>query len=1149
MDDKPGRLPKSIWWLNVTQFLGALNDNAFKLLVIFFLAHLHGEGHRAAIMANASIAFVLPFLLFTHASGVLADRFSKRNILVWAKFLEIGVMSLGLAAIAGGQAVPDFVFYGLIFLMCVQSAMFGPSKYGIVPELVTPDLLSRANSYLVGLTYLAVILGTLFPSLFLDKVWTGNHRAVAAVCLGIAVAGTAVSVRISKTPAAGEKRAFTPLFVVDIFKTLGKISKDKYLLLSVLGAVYFTFIGSFMQMNLFLYGESVLGLEFDRGGYLFALAALGIGAGAFLSGKVSGRNIEFGVIPIGALGLTSCGIAFGAAHRLPAVLTVIFLTGVSAGLYIVPLNAFIQYRTPGKRLGEILACQSFLSFLGVGAAAGIWRGLTEGMGLSPGECFVVAGMLTGLLAGAALWILPDFFVRFLILCAARLFYRIRAFGRENVPIEGPALLVSNHVTWVDAMMIASTQQRRVRFMIGREIYESRWMKPLFRLMRAIPLSPRDGPRKTVEALRAARKALDDGALVCVFAEGAMTRNGNMRGFRPGLQHIVKGTDYPVIPVHIGGAWGSIFSYYGGRILFKRPGVIPYPVTVIFGKALPSSADRDTIRRSVMELSGLSFDLRKNTRRTLAFRLVHSARKHWFRPALADTTGKKLNFGQTLTGAIALSRRIHAMSPGQENVGVLLPASVGGALTNIAVTLLGKTPVNLNFTSPLKSIKSAIDQCGIRTIISSRAFVEKFAQLEELNGIEYLEDIAAQITVTRKIRASLSAVFSPAGSLMKYRRPGPDDTAVIIFSSGSTGEPKGVMLSHHNIISNIESFRMVYNFDTGDRMCGVLPFFHSFGFTTTLWCPLITGFSAVYHPNPLDGSKVGEIARENRLTIVLATPTFLLSYIRRAKPGDFDSVRKLIAGAEKLPGRIADAFEEKFGVRPLEGYGATELSPVANVNVPDAAAGTVSQTGNKEGSIGHPVPGVTMKIVEPETGQPLETGREGLLMVKGPNVMLGYLGKPEKTAEVIRNGWYNTGDIAYMDEDGFVFLLDRMSRYSKIGGEMVPHMALEEKIMDALGGADRVAAVTSAPDKKKGEQLVVLYLEEAVSVDRIREIVEKSDLPNLWKPRKGNYCPVREMPVLGSGKLDLKRLKAAAAQFVNTRPGPMSKALDRLRDSL
>ncbi len=413
------------------------------------------------------------------------------------------------------------------------------------------------------------------------------------------------------------------------------------------------------------------------------------------------------------------------------------------------------------------------------------------------------------------------------------------------------------------------------------------------------------------------------------------------------------------------------------------------------------------------------------------------------------------------------------------------------------------------------------------------FLEKLGRFQDFGRLVFLEDILPQITEQDKRRAWLKARFAPRSALARPEGFTADRLATVIFSSGSTGRPKGIMLSHHNILSNVESVRAVFHFSSDDCICAALPFFHSFGFTCSLWLPLLSGFSAVYHSNPLDGAKIAEIVREHKATLLFATPTFLLAYLRRAEPEDFVSLRYVIVGAEKLKPRIADAFEERFGIRPLEGYGATELAPVATLNIPDVEIMGVRQPGVKPGTVGHPLPGVAVRIVDPDTGERLPIGKSGLLLVKGPNVMLGYLNEPEKTAEVLRDGWYNTGDVAVMDRDGFITITDRLSRFSKIGGEMVSHVAVEEAFHKALGKTEQVLAVAAVPDEKKGERLVVLYTDAAGDATALQQAIKAADLPNLWKPAPDACYRVESIPMLGSGKLDLKSIKERALQLASS----------------
>ncbi len=1136
-------------WLNATQFLGAMNDNLFRFLVLFFLVdHLGLDSARTVTLAT--VLFVMPFLIFSQAAGVLADACSKRNIIVLSKVAEVAIMTLGLGGLLLGS--PGFLL-ALVFAMSTQSAFFGPVKYGILPELVSRDSLSRANGRLVSMTYLAIILGTFLPSFLLLILIrggalstapvapsVGHYAGVGGFCLLLSVVGLAVSLRIARTAPAGGTLRFTPYFATAILRTLMRIGKERYLLLAVLGSAYFLFLGGIVQQNVLIYGREMLGWTAQRSGFLFPMAAVGIALGALAAGALSGRNIEFGIVPVGAFILTACSLALG---LLPPTggraLGLMLLTGIGSGLFIVPLGAYIQDRSPAAQRGEVLAASNFLSFLGVAVSAGLLYVLVSLMGFDARQCFLVAGAITGGLALLTLILLPDFTVRFCIVLVTRLFYRVRPAGLEHLPLEGGALLVSNHVTSVDALLIASVTQRRIRFLVDRTIYRNKGLNPLFRLMGAIPVSSSDPPHQTVAALRQARDCLDAGFIVCVFAEGALTRNGNFHAFRTGFERIVSGSAHPVLPVHIGNAWGSIFSCYPGRLLSALPRLVPRPVTLRIGAAMGAESTPFEVRQAVAVLGSESFVMLKRSGDTLGSCFVRSARRHGFRHAMGDTTGKSMSFGKLLIGSVALADALRPHIGSARMAGVLMPASVGGALANLAVVLLGRVPVNLNFTASAENIDQAIQQCEIGTVISSRAFLEKLGdRFRPPRNILYLEDVAKGITSRNRLAALVKALCVPSRVLAGGMQVCTDDLATVIFSSGSTGEPKGVMLSHFNILSNIEQLRQVFHFTPQDGFASVLPFFHSFGLTVTLWAPLICGFSTHYHPNPLEGARIGKMVREHGLSIMVATPTFLQAWLKRAHPDDFATLRALVTGAEKLSLRLADAFEQTFGICPVEGYGATELSPVVSLNLADVEVGGVKQTGTKKGSVGHLIPGVAARLTDIESeARPVPPNVPGLLQIKGPNVMRGYLDMPEKTADVLHDGWYMTGDIARMDEDGFLFLEDRLSRFSKIGGEMVPHLAVEDTLQNELAAETRCVAVVAVPDAQKGEKLVVCCTPEAGDVRELHRIMMKSDLPNLWKPKKDNYMVVEEIPTLGSGKIDMYRLKQMARAYYERAPRP------------
>jgi acyl-[acyl-carrier-protein]-phospholipid O-acyltransferase/long-chain-fatty-acid--[acyl-carrier-protein] ligase len=611
--------------------------------------------------------------------------------------------------------------------------------------------------------------------------------------------------------------------------------------------------------------------------------------------------------------------------------------------------------------------------------------------------FVFALMM--LAVTAYILTVPECLARFILWTATHTLFRIRALGADNVPLHGPALLVSNHMSHIDGVLINACIDRRVRFMMWKPYFELRAMNWFLRRVDAIPVS--DRPREAVESIRATRKVLAEGHVVCIFAEGAVTRTGNLLPFKRGMEKILHGLDVPIVPVHIDRMWGSIFSFEGGRFFWKRPRRIPYPVTVSFGAPLPPTATTHEVRHAIQELAADAIPHRKTAADTLDARFIRNARRHWNRFAMADSTGRELTYGHALVAATMIARQL----PADPMIGVLLPASVAGALANLAITLAGRVPVNLNFTSGAEIMTDAVADCGIRAVITSRKFAAHAPTLPDV-AILYLEDLIAASGRLARLRAYVSARLAP-------RRPlaAPDSVATVIFSSGSTGTPKGVALTHYNLLANIEAMAQLFPITPADRIAGVLPFFHSFGFTVTLWFPLVAGCGVVYHPNAADARAVGDLVAKYGATLLLSTPTLCATYTRKVSPEQFATLRYVLVGAEKLRAPIAAGFREKFGLTLLEGYGCTEMGPVIAVNSPGFEWGKYTQVGTKPGTVGHPLPGVAARIVDPATFEPLPSNAEGLLLVKGANCT--------PTAKVLHGGWYVTGEIALLDDDGFL----------------------------------------------------------------------------------------------------------------------------------
>jgi len=1115
-----------------TQFLGAFNDNFYKIIITLVALDLPaaagGGKHYIPLIGGL---FILPFFLFSGYSGYLADIHSKRSVLVAVKVFEIFAMTLGLVAFFTGRMEN---MLAVVFLMGLHSTFFSPAKYGILPEILPEKDLSRGNGLLEMSTFMAIILGTSLGGTIYEA-WKERLDWIGVVLIAVAALGTLTSLGITKVPPSGSAKKFNLNPVAEIWDGTRKLYKDRPLWLTVIGISYFWFLGAFLQMVLPLLGKEVLRLGETRISLLWTFAALGIGAGSLVAGRLSGDRIEPGLVPLGSMGmgalamvlfLTQDSFVFTAA-------SLVFL-GLFGGLFAVPLNALLQQRSGRQDKGRLIATNNVFNTLGVLlASAALWM-MESPLGMGPGRMILVVGFLTIAATGYVIYLLPDFFIRFILWLLTHTLYRIRIVGQEHIPARGPALLVSNHVSFVDALLIGASTEHFIRFMLHREYYDIRWLNWFFRLMKVIPVSATNR-RDIVGSLRRARQELEAGQVVCIFAEGAISRIGRILPFKRGFEKIVDGTEVPIIPVHLDQLWGSVFSFHGGRFFWKRPRLAPYPVTVSFGALLPANSSAYEVRQAVLELEANAMRFRRGAGDLLHTRFIRMAKRRWSSFCMADTAGMELTWGRTLIASRLLASWVRRRCAGDSMVGVLLPASVGGALANVAVALAGKTPVNLNFTAGREAMIAALRQCNIKTILTSRLFLSK-ASLDPLEGMVFLEEVHRQFTPRQKIGALLSSRLLPAPWLERRHRgeQKPDDVATVIFSSGSTGMPKGVMLSHRNVVANIESVRQVLHFNPSDRIMGVLPFFHSFGFTGTLWLPLLAGFGAVYHPNPMDAKTIGETVQKYRATLLISTPTFFAGYLRRCTREEFATLRFALAGAEKLREQIAREFKDKYGLELLEGYGCTELAPVVSVNTFDVVHGVEKQGGNKPGTVGHPIPGVVAKIVDPDTGRSLPPGQEGLLLVKGPNVMLGYLGQPELTAQAMRDGWYVTGDIAAVDEDGFIKITDRLSRFSKIGGEMVPHMKIEEVINDILGIA--AAVVTAIPDPQKGERLVAFYNQNGIAAEELWDRLNASELPKLWIPKRENLYRVESIPLLGSGKVDLKKVKALALEKLNPAVG-------------
>jgi len=710
----------------------------------------------------------------------------------------------------------------------------------------------------------------------------------------------------------------------------------------------------------------------------------------------------------------------------------------------------------------------------------------------------------------------------------RCFYRVTALGIDNLP-EGGFLLLPNHISWVDAIVLQLACPRPIRYIIDQEFYRKPTLHPLLRLVGCIPIDT----RHSHSAIRAATGKIAEGEIVCVFPEGRLERTGTLLRLQRGYKLIARYANAAVVPVWLDQLWGSIFSFQGGKFFRKLPKRIPYPVTVAFGKPLEAdAADIATVREELLKLGEFCFSRRPSLNRHLAEPCVRGLKRRPFATAIIDGLDHStLSRSKLLGAAIALSDYLRKEFP-DERIAIVLPASKGSMVANLAVTLADKVPVDLNFTMGRAANESCCKRASLRVAISATQFMERLKDFPWPERVLKLDELMPRMKHQIFFRWMMS-ILLPARlllRLLKIPKEGGHKEAVLLFTSGSTGEPKGAVISHRNVVGNVSQFRQLLDATKDDAILASLPFFHTFGSTVTLWYPIIEGVRIVTYPNPLEATKNAALIERYKLTLLLATPTFLRGYLRKVEPDKLHSLRLVITGAEKLPLDLAKNFEERFKQRVFEGYGLTETSPVVSVNLPEPQStkpGEQVQPSSRLGSVGKMAPGIAAEIRHPETGAKLSLHESGMLWLRGVNIFEGYLHDPERTGDVLQDGWLNTGDLGRFDEDGFLYIEGRLSRFSKIGGEMVPHETIEDKIVDSLdlsGRDERTVAIVGVQDEAKGEALVLL---SAVDIDlaELRSKLHDAGVPNLWIPKQVQR--VESIPVLASGKLDLKKCKELA----------------------
>ncbi len=916
------------------------------------------------------------------------------------------------------------------------------------------------------------------------------------------------------------------------------IKRNQVVWLSIIGLSIFWGIS---QLVVAVFGEylkesmNVTNTVIAQG--ILSLSGVGIIAGSLFVGRVSRRYIETGTIPLGALGITLSLFLVTTFDSLYALGVLFFFYGFFSGLFIVPLNTLIQFATPKRMMGKILAGSNFMQnvsmffFLMVAA-------LFAYVGFSSTALFFVAMIIALLGFVFTLTQLPQSLVRFMVRLGFGLKYRVDVDGLDNIKASRGVLLLGNHISFLDWAFLQIAYPKQIRFVIDRGYYNLWYFKPVLKFFGAIPISSRGGKN----ALSLVSEALNRGETVALFPEGHLSRNGHLGKFQKGFELATAEVtrNAIIVPFYLRGLWEGQFSHASTKLQRRKLN----DIGVTFGKAMPINSSAKEVKEAVFRLSINSYEAYSRRLPTLPKAWLKEAKSIGKNLSIADSTGVELSGHRFITAVLLMRGAFNKLLGKEQNVGLIVPTSAGGSIANMATLSLGKTIVNLNYSSGTASLKHAIKIAGIKQVLSSKQFITKlkakgFDLEEALDEVEviYLEDIKASMSKLSQLLTFVQVKLLPTRllSLFYIKSVSIDDTAAILFSSGSEGTPKGIELTHQNIMGNIKQITTVLNPQDSDVMLGTLPIFHSFGLTVSTMLPLIEGIPVVCHPDPTDGLGIAKISVKYDATFLFATATFFRLYARNRKihPLMFDKLRMVVAGAEKLPKEVRELFKERFGKTVYEGYGTTETTPVASCNIHDALLpdSYAIQQGNKFGTVGLAVPGSSFAIVDPESFEPLPTGEAGMILIGGTQVMKGYLGDEEKTKSVIKTidgiRWYVTGDKGYVDEDGFLTIVDRYSRFAKLGGEMVSLGLVESEIAKLLD-EDSQIAITAIPDDKKGEK-VVLLLEGEKALDVLKEEIKTLGMNPLFVP--SSYFKVDEIPKLGTGKADFKGAKRLALELL------------------
>jgi len=1023
---------RSFGALTLTQFLGAFNDNAFKQVIVLMAtavaagagpgeamawvtSHPLGGGLPSWLSAQAipPFLFSLPFVVFGPLTGSLADRISKSRIIQAANFLEIVVMAMATLAFW----MTDYgILLGAVFLMGTQSALFGPSKYGCIKEMVGSRELSRANALIQSSTMVAVLagvfLGGIFSHYLRDNLWMAGIWYIA-----FAILGWLSSLRIELLPAVDPKRRINWNPVTELISHWRATEGQRHLVLSIIASSFFYLMAATFLIVIPTYGRW-MGLSDTYTSMLSATPGLGIIVGAVIAGRVSGDRIEGGLIPLGLLGMAASLLGTSFAPENTAWVSVCLLgMGMFSGIFTIPVRCLIQSLPREEKRGAVQGLAEVMDFVGILLATPLFIIWDKGLALEPPQMFVVGGVIMALGGIASLVLAGEFLVRLVLLTLTHTLYRLRVTGRENLPERGGALLVANHVSFVDGMLVGAVAQRPARFLVYRDYLDLPVVGSFGRRMGFIPVSSGDTPEEKEHALDEAARAAREGSLVCIFAEGGITRTGTMLPFAKGLEIIARGADVPIIPIGLDRLWGSIFSFEGGSFFWKWPHRLPYPVDVAIGAPLPSNTPAGEVRNAIQEAIASRRSKRDGRPGSLAWRFVVSAKLNRRRTAIVDPSGR-ISYGGLLVEAIALSRALDRQLGQARRVAVHLGSGIEEAILHLALVLSDRVAI------PLDPELSPADCEELVKQVRAQAWIGKEVNADlEVPGYA-LADLRGAVTGGDRFGARALSLL-PAWALARRVTPQTSarEPAAVLMTAGTTGPSKAVELSHGNVLSNVQSLLEVLHIGPRDRVLSPVPLANAFGYTVGLWATLLSGARAVLVRSESSDlcSQVESLALSEEVTVIYGSPVAFAAFTKKVEPAAFANLWVAACAAAALDEETGAAFEERFGIQPCEGYGLTECGPVVSFNVPGGEHHQGRQMAHRPGSIGRPLPGIAVRVVDRESGAVLPQDESGELQVKGPNVMLGYVGGADRVGGAGADGWLSTGDLAHIDRGGFLII--------------------------------------------------------------------------------------------------------------------------------